>query len=89
MAILDGSPRSAGVRATGPATAFRFPRAEFNELLAASTLAAYKLVHQMALVLVGRQRKTTSRLVQLLREEDRERLAGGIKPIVDQSSVAE
>ncbi len=89
MAILDGSPRSASVRVTQEATAFRFPRVAFNDLIAADNLAAYKLVHQIALVLVSRQRKTTARLVDLLSASQSEQVREGIEPIVDQSSVAE
>lgn len=89
MAILDGSPRSASVRTLQDTVAFRFPRMGFNELLRAGNLAAYKLVHQMALVLVARQRQTTARLVHLLGAEDAAVMRGGIEPIVDTSSVAE
>ena len=89
MAILDGSSRSATVVATTEVTAFRFPRLDFNELIASNNLAAYKLIYQMSLVLVSRQRKTTSRLVELLSEVHPTELKEAIGPIVDQSSVAE
>jgi CRP-like cAMP-binding protein len=89
MAILDGSPRSAGVRCPDGAVAFRFARADFNQLLASDNLAAYKLVHQMALVLVSRQRQTTSRLVNLMGSEQGGAVRRQLTPIVDQSSVAE
>ncbi len=89
MAILDGSPRSASVRATTAITVMRFPRSEFTKLLLRDTLAAYKLVHQIALVLVSRQRRTTSRLVELLGADDPRRMREGLTPIVQQSSVAE
>ena len=89
MAILDGSPRSASVRATKPLTVFRFPRQRFTQLLDEGTLAAYKLVYQMALVLVSRQRRTTSRLVELMATDKPQQLREGLTPIVDQSSVAE
>lgn len=88
MAILDGSPRSASVRACRPVTAFRFPRQQFAKLLAENNLAAFKLVHQIALVLVSRQRRTTSRLVELMRAAE-SGLKDRIAPLVDQSSVAE
>lgn len=88
MAILDGSPRSASVRSTRPITMFRFPRLQFTKLLDAGNLAAFKLVYQMALVLVSRQRRTTSRLVELM-EQPVERIRDELAPIVDQSSVAE
>lgn len=89
MAILDGSPRSASVRATEPTVAFRFPRTSFGRLLEEGNLAAYKLVHQMALVLVSRQRRTTSRLVELMSQQTEGRLLELIEPLVYQSSVAE
>jgi len=89
MAILDGSTRSATIMARSACTAFRFPRAEFAELLANGNLSAYKLVHQMALVLVARQRQTTSRLVELLREDRGSAIRDGLTPIVQQQSVTE
>jgi CRP/FNR family cyclic AMP-dependent transcriptional regulator len=89
MAILDGSPRSASVRTVSKTLAFRFPRSNFGRLLDDGNLAAYKLVHQMALVLVSRQRRTTSHLVELMSRGTDEQLRGLLAPLVDQSSVAE
>ncbi len=89
MAILDGSPRSASVRANGDVTAFCFPRADFNELISRSNIAAYKLVYQMARVLVARQRKTTEQLVQLYDRANTPSVKDRISPIIDRSSVAE
>jgi CRP-like cAMP-binding protein len=88
MAILDGSPRSASVRATTPVTCLRFPRASFSRLLAEGNLGAYKLVHQIALVLVSRQRRTTSQLVELLAVTDPANAAEFLG-LVDRSAVAE
>jgi CRP-like cAMP-binding protein len=89
MSILDGSSRSASVRAVMPSTVFRFPRAEFRELLEQDNLAAYKLVHQMALVLVARQRRTTQRLVQMLRVHPDAEVQEGLTPLVEESSPSE
>lgn len=89
MAILDGSARSATVIARTAVTAFRFPRIEFNELLNSGTLAAYKLVYEIALVLVSRQRQTTTRLVQLLKTDAPAVVRQGLSPIVDHATVAE
>jgi len=89
MAILDGSPRSATVRATSAATAFRFPRPEFKELLQNGNLSAFKLIYQMCLVLVARQRQTTARLSELLHLDSDVMVRKGIEPIVAGSSVAE
>ena len=87
MAILDGSARSASVRAVTDATAFRFPRVDFIALLENDNLSAYKLIHQMALVLVARQRETTSRLADMLHRS--EAMREGLAPIVEASAVAE
>lgn len=89
MAILDGSPRSATVVATQASTVFRFPRADFDQLLKADNLAAYKLVYHLAKVLVARQRQTTARLVEVLREHRDETVHQGLTPIVDESSSSE
>lgn len=86
MSILDGSARSATVRAATSVTTFRFPRVAFNRLLLEENLAAYKLIHQMALVLVRRQRDTTSRLAGFLsRDPD----ASSLEPILVANSQSE
>ncbi len=69
IAILDGSARSATVRAGGPLTVFRFRRADFDELLDQGSLAAYKLVAGMAHVLSQRHRLLTQQISDLLEEE--------------------
>ena len=56
MAVLDGSVRSAKVRATQDSVLLRIPRPAFNSLLRDGELAAYKLVHRMALILAARVR---------------------------------
>jgi CRP-like cAMP-binding protein len=89
MAILDGSPRSASVAATGDATVLRFPREAFRRLLDEGNLAAYKLVLQMALVLVSRQRETTRRLAETLRLHQDAGVRQRLKPIVARASRSE
>lgn len=66
MAMLDHSPRSASVVARTECTVFRFPRSDFEALLAEGNLAAYKLVHEIAKVLTVRARATTQRLSDAL-----------------------
>ena len=87
-AASDGSTRSATVKATTEATAFRFHKDAFDTLLANDNLAAYKLVYQMARVLAARQRQTTSRLADLL-EVDGPPVRDSLRPIVDRSVVTE
>ncbi len=70
MAVLDGSPRSATVKATEPLTLFRFRRGKFDELLEQGSLAGYKLVAAMARLLSERHRHLTKRIVDLLAEDD-------------------
>jgi CRP-like cAMP-binding protein len=62
MAILDGRPRSATVRAREPLTLFRFRESRFSELLDEGSLAAYKLVLAMARMLSVRHRELTRQL---------------------------
>lgn len=75
MAILDGSRRSASVIARDEVTVFRFPRGPFNDLLEDGSLAAYKLVYQMARVLCERQRHLTQRVSEAIEGEGAERPA--------------
>ncbi len=69
MAILDGSTRSATVIAGSDVVVFRFPRDQFLSLLDTETLAAYKLIHQMAKLLCQRQRLMNQRLSDALGDE--------------------
>lgn len=69
MAILDHSPRSASVVARGDVTVFRFPRKEFEHLLHADNLAAYKLIYEMAKVLCVRARNTAQQLSEALADK--------------------
>lgn len=89
MSILDGSPRSASVRAIKASTVFKFPRADFLDLLDDGNLAAFKLVYHMARQLAIRQRQTTARLNDLLREHEDQRVHDELSPIVEVSSTAE
>jgi CRP/FNR family cyclic AMP-dependent transcriptional regulator len=88
MAILDGSPRFASVRALNDGAVFRFPRLDFNALLEDQNLAAYKLIHRIALVLVARQRETTQRLAELLVQAEVD-VRPELAPILSRSAVTE
>jgi CRP/FNR family transcriptional regulator, cyclic AMP receptor protein len=65
IAMLDGQPRSATVRAGGPLTVLRFRRSRFEELLEQGSLGAYKLVLSIARVLAQRHRQLTQQIAQL------------------------
>jgi CRP-like cAMP-binding protein len=64
MAVLDGLPRSATVRADEPLTLFRFQEARFSELLDEGSLVAYKLVLALARMLSLRHRELTRQLAE-------------------------
>lgn len=66
MAILDGLPRSATVRASEDSVVFRVSREAFNELVDSGHMVAHKLIQQMAILLAERQRATTLKLSELL-----------------------
>jgi CRP-like cAMP-binding protein len=89
MAILDGSPRSATVRASEASTVLKFPRSGFQQLLEEGNLAAYKLVYHMAKVLVSRQRGVTQRLVDVLGREEYSGVHEELSPIVEVASPSE
>lgn len=89
MAILDGQRRSATVKAKGDVTIFRFPKDGFEKLMEQGNLASYKLIHQMAKVLVSRQRDITVKLVGLMEESKDGEVRKGLSPIIDKSSVTE
>ncbi len=89
MAILDHSSRSASVVAMDDCTVFRFPRRDFEELLAEGNLAAYKLIYQMAKVLSTRQRKITQDLTEALAAREAEPLRVATMNVVQGQSVSE
>ncbi|MCB9664168.1 MAG: cyclic nucleotide-binding domain-containing protein [Alphaproteobacteria bacterium] len=89
MAILDGSPRSATVRAASDGTVLKFPRLSFQVLLDEGNLAAFKLVMQMAKVLAARQRDSTMRIVEMLRRPTDADVRRRLAPIVEAASRSE
>ncbi|MGH9127095.1 MAG: cyclic nucleotide-binding domain-containing protein [Acidimicrobiales bacterium] len=66
MALLDGAPRSATVRAVSPVTLFGFRRQRFEELLDQGSLGAYKLILAMAREMSPRLRRLTRQVAELL-----------------------
>ena len=89
ISILDGSPRSATIRATEDSIVFRVSRDSFVELIHDDHLVAYKLMHQMAILLAERQRTSTYRLSELLKAEGISDVHSGIRTIIGESSVRE
>ena len=89
ISILDGSPRSATIRVTEDSIVFRVQREAFAELIDDNHLVAYKLIHQMAILLAERQRTTTYRLSELLKAEGITDVHTGIMSIVGETSVRE
>ncbi len=90
MALIDGSPRSAGVRAVGDATLFRFSKADFDQLLEDDNLAAYKLVREMAKVLSVRQRSVTQKLSDVVSDDAHaDSIRAQLRPYVEEHSVHE
>jgi CRP/FNR family cyclic AMP-dependent transcriptional regulator len=89
MAILDHSPRSASVVAAGPCTVFRFPRPDFEQLLAHGNLAAYKLIYEMAKVLCARARDTSAQLSEALAAAAPDGLTTRAQQVVEHTSLSE
>jgi CRP-like cAMP-binding protein len=90
MAVLDGSARSAGVSVREDTTLFKFPREDFQSLLDAGSLSAYKLVAAMARVLTQRQRNLTQQLSEVMENQG---ASGAIREqlqdLVDEYKVSE
>ena len=89
ISILDGSPRSATIRVAEDSVVLRVPRKTFTELIDSNHLVAYKLLHQMAILLAERQRSTTLRLSELLGATEITEVQNGIRRIVGEASVRE
>jgi CRP-like cAMP-binding protein len=87
MAILERSPRMATVLALGEVTVFRFPRKDFEGLLADGNLAAYKLIYEMAKVLSARARHTSKQLAAAL--ERPEGLSEHARSLLDGQAASE
>lgn len=89
IAVLDGSPRTATIRAVTDTTVLRIPQDKFQALVADEHLVAYKLIKHMAFVLAEKQRENTEKLSELLRSDELPHVQEGIKRIVDNSIVRE
>ena len=89
ISILDGSPRSATIRVAEESVVLRVPRKTFTDLIDSNHLVAYKLLHQMAVLLAERQRSTTLRLSELLGATEINEVQNGIRRIVGEASVRE
>jgi CRP/FNR family cyclic AMP-dependent transcriptional regulator len=89
IAILDGLPRSASIRACENSVVFRVPRSAFDALIDNDELVAYKLLYHMAILLAHRQRSVTNRLSKLLIAHEATEIHEGIAQIVEESSVRE
>lgn len=75
MALLEEAPRSANVRAAGPATVFSLHRTAFRRLLDEASDAAARLLFGIIRTLVTRLRRTSTELVALF---DTGKLAGSV-----------
>ncbi len=89
IAVLDGLPRSATIRAKNESIALRIPLDKFTELTDNNHIVAYKLIRQMALMLANRQRASTEALSKLLRANELANIREGIREIVGDSSFRE
>jgi CRP-like cAMP-binding protein len=65
MSLLDGGPRSAAVYAIADSTVYRLSREAFNELRDERRPAAYKVILQLASVLIERRRQTDARIEEV------------------------
>ncbi|OOZ42449.1 cyclic nucleotide-binding domain-containing protein [Solemya elarraichensis gill symbiont] len=89
MSILDKLPRSATVQASVDSVLLRITSEVFDQLIKEKKLVAYKLVHEMAILLSNRQRASTEKLSELIGHEDINNVHTEMRNIVEKSSVRE
>ena len=90
MSILDGSPRSASIRANGACVLFRFPRTAFDRLLREENIVAYKLIFEMSKILSARQRRLNAQLSELIQDNQlSDSLTPRVGAIIDETTVSE
>ena len=70
IAILDGQPRSATIKAIEDSVALRISRESFEALLDQDHAVAFKLLRYLAVTLAQRARSTTERLSALVVEAE-------------------
>lgn len=70
LAVLDGAPRTATVRAEEDCVLLRLDRGRFTDLLAHGSLGAYKLVLSIARELADRQRRMLGAMLQSGQDRD-------------------
>ena len=87
IAILDGLPRSATVRATKEVLVLRMALEKFKQLVEAENPVACKLTRKMALLLAGELRSNTEALSELLKTNSMENVRQGISSILEEISV--
>ena len=89
IAVLDGLPRSATIRATKETVVLRVPLEKFRDLIEQNHIVAYKLIKHMAVLLASRQRANTEALSKLLLANELANIHEGILEIVGDSSTRE
>lgn len=85
IALLDGQPRSATIKAIEDSIVFRITRTAFEKLLVEGDPVAYKLLHHMAISLAHRLRSTTERLSELVDEAESAHFHQGVSKLVSES----
>jgi len=85
IAILDGQPRSATIKAIEDSIALRISREAFEALLDQDHSVAFKLLRHLAVMLAQRARSTTERLSELVLEAEAGQVQREVTQIVDAS----
>jgi CRP-like cAMP-binding protein len=87
--VIDGSARSATIRAQSDLTLFRFRRGSFQDLLEEGSLAAYKLVLAMARILSQRHRRLTQQISELVEQDHAHKGQSPLGTLADSYKVSE
>jgi CRP-like cAMP-binding protein len=70
MALLDGAPRSATVKAVGSTQLYRIDRLQFGVLRNNWSTAAYKVIFNLATILCARLRSTNEKIDQFFQDPE-------------------
>ena len=89
MAVLDGLPRWASIRASEDSIVLCVSRTAFDELLASGDEVATKLLHQIAILLAHRARLATTKLMKLLQACEVPSVHASIRQMIGEATIRE
>ena len=87
IALLDGQPRTAHVRAMSDVTLFEIDRAEFDFLRRNLHPAAYKVIREIAITLCDRVRQSNSIIRETVTERDQIESGQPVEDMIESDEI--